>query len=240
VRFSILDEPFGLIGVGRAGGRSRAMTFPLLRANSTLDWLMRAAANPIARHATHLPDTLDFSEHAALFLNTYHAAPAGIELGFPIVLDGERLAFPVELTAQARYAPFIGSGRFIGTFHVHPAAPDGSSAPFFDPQDLANSLRSDNAGFVDLLLAGDRLLVLVRSNPYVYISAHHVNRNPLLLQEQHTQMRRRGGSFEPSHPYYAEHYRKAGLYWFHRYQLALYEGDPQQPLQRIFTPEGRW
>ncbi|MCC2668479.1 MAG: hypothetical protein K0Q72_950 [Armatimonadetes bacterium] len=157
-----------------------------------------------------------------------------------------KLEFPLELTAQAHYAPFIGEGRFLGTFHVHPNGPEGTAgaagnpAPFFDPQDLANSLRSDNAGFLDLLLAGDRLYALVRSNPYLYISAHHVNRNPLLLQEQHGELLRRRGSREPGDPDYAELYRKAGLYWFHHYQLALYEGDPQEPLKRTITPEGRW
>lgn len=212
----------------------------LVRSTSTLDWLTRAAADPVARHPKHLPETLDFTEHAGVFLNTYHAAPAGTEFGFPLVLERARLRFPLELTAQARYAPFIGEGRFLGTFHVHPPDTAGTSVPFFDPQDLANSLRSDNAGFLDLLLAGDRLYALVRSNPYVYISAHHVNRNPLLLQEQHSQMIRRRGSREPGEPDYPEHYRKASLYWFHRYQLALYEGDPQQPLRRTLTPEGRW
>jgi hypothetical protein len=212
----------------------------LSRPRSTSDWLERAAADPIARHPKHLPETLDFTAHVETFLNTYHAAPAGTELGFPMVLQDGWVRFPMELTAQARYAPFIGSGRFIGTFHVHPPVLGGTPAPFFDAQDLANSLRSDNAGFVDLLLAEDRLYALVRSNPYLYISAHHVNRNPLLLQEQHAELVRRRGAREPGDPDYAESYRKAGLYWFHRYQLALYEGDPQQPLKRTVTPEGRW
>jgi hypothetical protein len=212
----------------------------LIRTTSTLDWLARAAEDPIARHPKHLPETLDFSAHAALFLNTYHAAPPGTELGFPVVLKGPHLEFPSEITAQARYAPFLAEGRFLGTFHVHPPDASGAGVPFFDPQDLANALRSDNAGFLELLLARDRLYALVRSNPYLYISAHHVNRNPLLLQEQHGEMVRRRGSREPGDPDYAEHYRKASLYWFQRYQLALYEGDPQQPLRRTITPEGRW
>jgi len=217
------------------------MGFPvsLTRPNSTAEWLQRAAADPIARHPKHLPETLDFRQHAAVFLNTYHAAPAGTEMGFPLVLEEGHLTFPLELTAQARYAPFIGNGRFIGTFHVHPPAPESSPAPFFDPQDLANTLRSDNAGFLDLLLAGDRLYALVRSNPYVYISAHHVNRNPLLLQEQHAEMLRRR-SKDTADPERPEQYRKVSLYWFQRYHLALYEGDPQEPLKRSFTPEGRW
>lgn len=212
---------------------------PLIRSRSTQDWLERAAADPVARHPKHLPETLDFREHAALFLNTYHAAPAGTEIGFPLVLSHGRLEFPLELTAQAHYSAFIGEGRFLGTFHVHGAGTE-IAAPFFDPQDLANALRSDNAGFLDLLLAGDRLYALVRSNPYLYVSAHHVNRNPLLLQEQHAERLRRRGSREPGDPDYAEQFRKASLYWFHRYQLALYEGDPQEPLKRTVTPEGRW
>jgi hypothetical protein len=191
----------------------------LLHLSPGLDWMARAADDPVARHPKHLPETLDFREHADVFFRTFHAAPAGTEIGF-----------------HARYEAYIEGGRFIGTFHVHP--PD--RAPFFDPQDLAGALRSDNAGFVDLLLARDRLFALVRANPYLYISAHHVSRNPLLLEEEHTAMIRRRGSGGPEDPDYPEHYRRASLYWFHRYGLALYEGDPQEPLKRVLTPEGRW
>ena len=190
----------------------------------------------MARHPKRLPETLDFREHAAVFLHTFHTAPPGTELGFPVVLEAGRLHFPAEMASQARYQPFIGGGRFLGTFHVHP--PD--RPPFFDPQDLAAALRSDNAGFIELLLARDRLYVLVRANPYLYISAHHVNRNPLLLQEPHAEMLRRRGSGDPEAPEYADHYRKASLYYFHRYGLALYEGDPQGTLKRTVSPEGTW
>jgi hypothetical protein len=203
---------------------------------ATLAWLERAADEPVARHPKHLPETLDLREHAELFLNVFHSALAGTETGFPIVIQSGGLHFPQELTSQARYEPYLGSGRFIGTFHVHPA----DRAPFFDPQDLANTLRSDNAGFVDLLLSRDRLFALVRANPYLYISAHHVNRNPLLLQEQHAEMLRRRGAGGPEEPDYASHYRKASLYYFDRYQLALYEGSPQEALRRTVTPEGKW
>ena len=201
-----------------------------------LTWLARAAEDPVSRHPKHLPETLDFREHVSVFLSTFHAAPAGAEIGFPLVLQAGRLHFPTELTSHARYEPYIEGGRFVGTFHVHP--PD--RAPFFDPQDLAGALRSDNAGFVDLLLACGRLYALVRANPYLYISAHHVNRNPMLLQETHTAMLRRRGSPDPGDPDYAARYRKAALYYFSRYQLALYEGSPDQPLQRTITPEGTW
>jgi hypothetical protein len=214
------------------------MTQPLslVRSSSTLDWLRQAAADPIARHPKHLPETLDFREHVQVFLHTFHAAPPGAELGFPIVLEAGRLHFPTELASQSRYQPFINGAPFLGTFHVHPT----DRAPFFDAQDLANTLRSDNAGFLDLLLARDRLFLLVRANPYLYISAHHVNRNPLLLQEEHAERVRRRGSRGPEDPDYAEDYRKASLYYFHRYSLALYEGDPQEPLKRTVTPEGTW
>ena len=211
---------------------SRSLAPPL----SPSAWLARAAEDPVARHPKHLPETLDFREHAELFLSTFHAAPMGAELGFPVVMEAGRLSFPADLASQTRYQPFLAGGRFIGTFHVHP--PD--RAPFFDPQDLANVLRSDNAGFLELLLARDRLFALVRANPYLYISAHHVNRNPLLLLEPHSERLHRGGTRAPEEPEYAEHYRSASLYWFHRYQLALYEGDPQGPLRRTVTPEGNW
>jgi len=214
------------------------MNLPSLRLahSPTLDWLSRAAANPVARHPKHLPETLDFSEHADLFLRTFHAAPPGTELGFPLVLEEGVLTFPPELSAQARYQAYHRGGRFLGTFHVHPA----DRAPFFDPQDLTAALRSDNAGFIDLLLARDRLLALVRANPYLYISAHHVTRNPLLLLEGHMEQLRRQGARSVDDPQYAEHYRQAGLYYFRRFQVALYEGDPQGPLRRTVTPEGSW
>jgi len=208
----------------------------MLFGDPTLAWLARAAEDPIARHRKNLPETLDFRRHAEVFLHTFHAAPPGTELGFPLVLRAGRLHFPEALASQSRYQPYIEGGRFVGTFHVHP--PD--RAPFFDPQDLSGTLRSDNAGFLDLLLARDRLYALVRSNPYLYVSAHHVARNPLLLQETHAQQLRRTGSRDPEGPEYPEQYRKAGLYFFHRYQLALYEGDPQEALKRTVTPTGSW
>lgn len=204
--------------------------------NATLSWISQAAEDPVRRHPKHLPETLDFQEHADLFLRTFHAAPPGTELGFPMVLRDGRLHFPMGLTSQSRYQAYLDGGRFIGTFHVHPA----DRAPFFDPQDLASALRSDTPGFVDLLLARDRLYALVRANPYLYISAHHVNRNPILLQEPHAQMLRRRGSREPEDPDYAAHYRGASLYYFDRYQMALYEGGPREKLRRTVTPEGHW
>lgn len=209
----------------------------LLRTPSrTVEWLTRAADDPVTRHPKHLPETLDFREYADLFLRTFHAAPAGTEIGFPIVLDEGSLHFPMDLASHARYQPYLDGKRFVGTFHVHP--PD--RAPFFDPADLASALRSDNAGFVELLLARDRLFALVRSNPYVYISAHHVTRNPLLLQEEHAARLRGLGGRDPEAPDYPAQYRKASLYYFHRYQLALYDGDPGRPLKRTLTPEGGW
>jgi hypothetical protein len=203
---------------------------------TTTAWLARAVIDPAARHPKHLPESLDLREHAATFLHTFHAAPTGTEIGFPLVLKDGRLHFPLELASLSHYPAFIDGGRLVGTFHVHPA----DRAPFFDPQDLANALRSDNPGFLDLLLARDRLHALVRANPYVYISAHHVNRNPLLLQEPHAERLARAGGADAAAPEYAERYRKASLYWFGRYQLALYEGDPQGPLRRTYTPEGTW
>jgi hypothetical protein len=208
----------------------------LLPGSATLAWLGRAAVDPVARHPKSLPETLDFSAHAHLFLTTFHAAPPGTELGFPVVLRESRLHFPPALASQARYEAFQDGGQLLGTLHVHP--PD--RAPFFDPQDLAGTLRSDNPGFIELLLARDRLFVLVRANPYLYISAHHVTRNPLLLAEPHSERLRQKSGREPGEPGYDEAYRAASLYYFRRYQLALYEGDPQAPLRRTVTPEGSW
>lgn len=208
----------------------------LLAYRATLSWLSAASDNPAQRHPSRLPEELDFSPHAELLLHTFHAAPAGVEIGFPLVLTGRELTFPPELASQARYHAFLGEGRFVGTFHVHP--PD--RPPFFDSADLAALLRSDNAGFVDLLLTKDRLYAAVRANPYLYISAHHVNRNPLLLAEDHEGRVRRQGSRSPEAPDYPDLYRKAGLYYFQRYQLALYEGDPQGELRRTFTPSENW
>jgi hypothetical protein len=175
-----------------------------------------------------------------VFLHTYHAARGGAELGFPVVLERGRLEFPRELAAQARYEAYHGGGRYVGTFHVHPPGRESTSAPFFDPQDLASALRSDNAGFIELLLARDRLFALVRANPYLYISAHHVTRNPLLLAEEHRRRLRRNGGAALDDPCYPEQYRAASLYWFRRYGLALYEGRPDEALRRVFTPSESW
>lgn len=215
---------------------SSALDPRLLAREAALAWLARAAQDPVQRHPRRLPETLDLSDHAELFLHTYHSAPPGVESGFPLVLRSGALHFPLELTSQARYQPLIDDGRFLGTFHVHP--PD--RPPFYDPGDLATMLRSDSAGFIELLLARDRLYAAVRANPYLYISAHHVNRNPLLLAEEHAARVRRLGSRGPEYPDYPEHYRRAGLYYFQRYQVALYEGDPAGELRRTFTPEGSW
>jgi len=206
----------------------------------TLEWLRRAANDPVARHPKHLPESLDFREQADLFLRIYHGAPAEVELGFPLVLDQGRVEAPLELTAQARYEAYLGGRRFLGTFHVHPAASGDRAAPFFDPADLAAALRSDYAGFLELLLARDRLYLLVRANPYLYISAHHVTRNPLLLLEEHQGCLQRAGSRGPDDPRYPAQYRKAGLYWFSRYGMALYEGAADSVLKRTFTPDGTW
>ena len=206
-----------------------------LAPNPTLDWLRRAADDPTLRHPKRLPETLDFREHAELFLRVFHAAPHGTEVGFPVVLRDGFFHFPQELASQNRYGAYLEGGRFVGTFHVHP--PD--RAPFFDPGDLAQTLRSDNAGFLELLLARDRLYALVRANPYLYISAHHVTRNPLLLAEEHAARLRRLGARDDD-PAYAEQYRRASLYYFHRYGLALYEGDPQGELKRTVTPAENW
>jgi|GEM_PF-2944105 hypothetical protein len=207
---------------------------------TTLAWLQAAADDHLMRHQDHLPEALDLREHAPLFARVYQSAPPNTQIGFPIVLRDGRLTFIEELAAHVRYGPFINGGRFIGTFHVHPPAPDGSSPPFFDPRDLAAALRSDNPGFIELLMAADRLYALVRANPFLYIGANHVDRNPLLLQEQHAEMVHRRGSHSPSDPNYAEHYREASLYFFRRYGLALYEGGPAELLKRTVTPERPW
>jgi len=207
---------------------------------STLEWIARASDDTIARRIDQLPWTLDFREHAALFLNVYQNALPGVESGFPMVLKNGRLEYPGMLTSHSRYMPFIDGGRFVGTFHVHPSVTGSASAPFFDPQDLGSALRSDNAGFIYLLLARDRLFALVRTNPFLYISAHHVNRNPLLLLEQHSELIRASGSREPGDPDYDEHFRRAGLYFFARYDLALYEGVPRAPLSRTVSPRRNW
>lgn len=229
----------GMVGQGLLGAGPRVAAVAAGGAGdaaATLTWLSRAAENPIARHPAHLPPRLDFRAHADLFEHMLHAAPPGTELGFPVVLTAGGLDFPPELATHARYDAYLGGGRLIGTFHVHPA----DRPPFFDPADLASALRSDNAGFVELLLARGRLFVLVRANPYLYISAHHVNRNPLLLAEQHERLLHRGGTSDPSDPDYAERYRRASTYFLRRYQAALYEGSPEEVLRLTLKPEKSW
>jgi hypothetical protein len=207
--------------------------------NPTLSWLARAADDPRLRHPDHLPETLDFREWAGPFESVYRSAAPGADLGMPIYLRAGSLIFPEELTMRTNYAPFHDGGRYVGSFHVHPSSQDGYSAPFFDPGDLGGALRSDNPGFMELLMARDRLLALVRCNLFLYISAHHLNRNPMFLEEPHTELIRRGGGREPGDPDYDETYRKAGLYYFYRYDLALYEGEPREALKRTVTPRMR-
>jgi hypothetical protein len=206
----------------------------VIQESATMAWLRRAADDPLARRADRLPETLDFREYGHLFMATFHGALPGVEAGFPITLGAVGLRFPKELTVQARYLPFIDGERFIGTFHVHPE----DRPPFFDPQDLGSFLRSDDPGFVSLLLARDRLHVLIRSNPFLYISAHHVDRNPALLLEQHTGMLHRPPDAAGLDSELA--YRRASLYFLERYDLALYEGDPASLIARTITPARRW
>ncbi|MGQ9524707.1 MAG: hypothetical protein ACUVTZ_07680 [Armatimonadota bacterium] len=192
------------------------------------------------RHRDHLPAELDFRSHADLFAYTHDRSLGGTELGFPIAMREGKLWFPRELAVQPRYPAFMDGGRFLGRFHVHPPGADGFAAPFFDPQDLACALRSDNPGFIELLLTRGRLYAMVRANPFLYIAGHHVDRNPMLLAEQHAEILARLGSRGPSDPGYDEHFRQAGMYYFRRYGLALYEGDPHGVLKRTFTPEEGW
>lgn len=160
----------------------------------------------------------------------------GTEIGCPIVARPEGLSFPTELAWQASYPARLNGATFVGTFHVHPE----DKAPTFDAQDLANVLRSDNSGFVDLLMANGKLQVLVRTNPFTYVSAHHVNRNPLLLQETHTEQIRRHGPDERTDADYTRNFRRATRYFCHRYQLAFYEGGLHEELKRVYTPEAVW
>ena len=53
----------------------------MLALSPTLQWLMRAAEDPVARHPKHLPETLDFREYAPLFVQTLRAAPVGVLVG---------------------------------------------------------------------------------------------------------------------------------------------------------------
>src|SRR5262249_1921862 len=114
----------------------------MLAPSATLAWLARAADDPVARHPRHLPGTLAFGPYPAIFRHQLQHALPGTEGGFPIVLRAGGLHFPEELAFQARYQPFLAGGRFVGTFHVHPAGAGAPPAPFFDPQDLASALRS--------------------------------------------------------------------------------------------------
>jgi hypothetical protein len=208
-------------------------------AEVTLAWLRRAAEDPQHRHPARLPEQLDFSGWATTFLHTLHAAPAGTELGFTLLLGPTGLEAPTELAARARRTVQDTAYRglpVLGGFHAHP----DDRPPFFDPVDLATAVRSDNPGFLELLLARGRLYALVRANPFLYVSAHHVNRNPMLLAEPHAALVARHGARSPEDARWESAYRQAGLYYFARYQLALYEGDPARPLRRTVTPKDTW
>jgi len=201
-----------------------------------LPWLAMATERPERRHPDFLPEALDLRPWAGVLSEVAAAALLGSDLGFPIVYRGAALHFPRELTWKASYPARLEGGWFIGTFHAH----GKGGAPSFDPQDLAATLRSDNPGFLDLLAVGGEVLALVRSNPFLYISAHHVTRNPMLLAEPHAELVARHAPTSAPAAVRRAAFERATQYFLERYQLALYRGDPGEPLPRVHTPPGRW
>ena len=202
----------------------------------TLTWLQVATEDPSRRHPDHLPKTLDLRPWAELFTHVSAATALGSEVGFPIVLREGRLHFPQDLTWQTSFPARLEGGWFVGTFHAHMKGGE----PSFDPHDLGATLRSDNPGFLELLMTGGELLALVRSNPFLYISAHHVTRNPMLLAEPHAELVRSHAGGSPTREEYRAAFERATRYYLERYQLALYRGQPDQPLEPVFMPKGRW
>jgi len=207
--------------------------------NDTLAWLQQAVESPARRHPDYLPKALDFRPWAELFAHVAETTVLGAEVGFPVVLREGRLHFPREMTWKSGYPARLEGGWFLGCFHAHLPLQQGG-APTFDPQDVAAALRSDNPGFLELLMVEGELQALVRSNPFLYISAHHVTRNPLLLAEAHADLQHRhaGDSAPPEEKRAA--FRRATRYYLRRYQLALYRGKPSEPLPVRFMPKGRW
>lgn len=205
----------------------------LLELHPTTVWLDRAARDPTERQPHRLPETLDFRPWAPLLRAYARGALPDTEIGCPIVAGELEIRFSTDLAWQARYPAQLAGGWFIGTFHVHPPGRE----PTFDPHDLAGLLRSDNAGFLDLLAAGSRLLALVRTNPFLYVAADRVNRDPWLFRETfEREIRRRSPPPTPDRPEYELACSRALRYYCERYQLALYQGSFDEPLRRTFTP----
>jgi hypothetical protein len=208
-------------------------TNPLI---STLDptarWIITAADDPARRLANALPEELDFRPWAHLLHSLQSSTLPESQLGASLLLGAEGLEIGAEMAWRSRYQAFVDEKRFIGTVHVHPKG----SAETFDAADLAAFLRSDYPGFLDLLVTHQGASAVVRTRRFLYISADRVDRDPLLLAKLHPGFRA-PATASPGSPEKAAADAQAAVSTVcHLYELALYRGTIDAPLQLQYRP----
>ncbi len=198
----------------------------------TLSWLRAAVQDPSRRLPEFLPRRLDLGPAEREIRTVAANALPDTEIGGVLLLEPAGIALRLDLTWLAHYPPIVDGLPFFGTFHVHPAG----MAPHFAPEDLSHLLRSDNPGFLDVLLAEGKLKTLVRTNPFLYVAAYRVDRDPLLFAGRHEESRRRLGPLERDDPDWARHYRSATFSLCHSFRLACYEESASGVLERVLSP----
>jgi hypothetical protein len=202
-------------------------------------WIAAAAEDPTRRLARALPKTLDFRPWADLLHSLQASALAGSQLGAALLLGPEGLEIGAEMTWRSRYPAVVDGKRFIGTVHVHPkgTGPRGESGrEAFDAADLSTFLRSDYPGFLDLLVTAERASAVVRTRRFLYISAERVDRDPLLLEKIHPGFRAPSPAGPAIKDKTAAEARAAVQTVCHLYELALYGGAIDAPLQLGIRP----
>ena len=200
---------------------------------ATLAWLRASVADPSRRLPPHLPERPGFGAAGPAIRAVAAGALPDVEIGGILLLGPAGVEARIDLTWLAHYPPVVDGLPFLGTFHVHPKG----HAPTFAPEDLAHILRSDNPGFVDLLATPEKQICLVRTNPFLYVAADRVDRDPLVLAGRHEEYRRALGARARADADDARPYRAATLALCRVYRIACYEGPAGAGiLDRVLLP----
>jgi hypothetical protein len=206
--------------------------------DATTRWIAAAADDPQRRLTGALPADLDFRPWAALLRSLHASALPDTQLGAALLLGREGLDVGTELTWRARYPAVLEGKRFIGMVHVHPraAAREVGGAETFGAADLTGFLRSDYPGFLDLLVTSEGATALVRTRRFLYIAADRVDRDPLLLERDHPGLRAPATPDPRAAEKAAADARAALRAICHLYELALYRGSLEAPLELEYRP----